>query len=73
MTYNIPLPFTCRQGMFGLFALIHVGLFISLHFAMTNTLYFAIVSVFAGIVIGGWLCILIVCEPLSFSCRCDKK
>jgi len=75
MTYNIPLPFTCRQVVFGLFALMHVGLFTSLYYTISTGIipYFALVSVFAGIVAGGWLCIFIVIEPISFSCRCDKN
>lgn len=73
MTYNIPLPFTCKQATFGLFALMHVGLLVSIYLVIINTsLYFALVSVFGGIVLGGWICILIIYEPIGFSCRCSK-
>jgi len=74
MTYTIPLPFTCNQAVFGLFALMHVGLLVSLYHASLgdSALYFLPVAVFLGIVIGGWISAFIVYEPLGFSCRCDK-
>jgi len=74
MTYNIPLPFTCRQAIFGLFGLVHVGLFASIYYATVSDshLYFLPFVVFMGIAIGGWISALIIWEPLSFSCRCDK-